>query len=81
MYTIKDPINRTNSPSPPPFFFNVVQYPSMDVVFQAKTWALRRDGKGSKVLLFDVILEENVLGIPVSALQLVIAAVVAAAVS
>jgi hypothetical protein len=53
----------------------------MDVVFQAKTWALSRDGKGSKVLLFDVILEENVLGIPVSALPLVIAAVVAAAVS
>ena len=65
----------------PRFFFNVVQYPSMDVVFQAKTWALSRDGKGSKVLLFDVILEENVLGIPVSALPLVIAAVVAAAVS
>ena len=51
----------------------------MDVVFQAKKWALSRDGpdRGSQVLLFDVVLEENVLGIPVSALPLVITAVVA----
>jgi hypothetical protein len=55
----------------------------MDVVFQAKTWARNRDGpsQGSNVLLFDIVLEENVLGIPVSALPLVLAAVVAVAVS
>lgn len=54
----------------------------MDVVFQAQKWALSPDipNQGSKVLLFDILLEENVLGIPVSALPLVITAVVVVAV-
>jgi len=54
----------------------------MSVVFQAQNWALSRDGtnQGSKLLLFDILLEENVLGIPVSALPLVITAVVVVAV-
>ncbi|KAL4525873.1 hypothetical protein Ndes2437A_g04304 [Nannochloris sp. 'desiccata'] len=57
------------------------EYPSMDVVFQAQKWALSPDipNQGSKVLLFDILLEENVLGIPVSALPLVITAVVVVA--
>ena len=55
----------------------------MYVVFQAKKWARSRNGpdKGHSVLLFDIVLEENVLGIPVSALPLVIGAVTAVAVS
>lgn len=55
----------------------------MDVLFQARTWARSRGGpdKGPTFLVFDVVLEENVLGIPVSALPLVGAAVVVVAVS
>lgn len=73
------------SPHPHHFFkyiFFNVQYPSMVVVFQAQKWAESRDGthQGSKVLLFDILLEENVLGIPVSALPLVVTAVIVVAV-
>jgi hypothetical protein len=55
----------------------------VDVLFQAKTWARSREGpeNGPKFLIFDVVMEENVMGIPVSALPLVAAAVVLVAVS
>lgn len=52
-------------------------------MFQAKRWARSRHGpdKGHNVLIYDIVLEENVLGIPVSALPIIIGAVGAVAVS
>ena len=60
-----------------------MQYSKVDVMLEATRRAQSRDGAngGPKELIFDIVLEENVMGVPVSALPLVIFAVGAVAVS
>lgn len=48
---------------------------SVYIGFQAKPWAVYRSGKTPDALFYDIILEENVLGVPISSLPIILTAV------
>ena len=58
-----------------------MQQDEVDVLFQAKKLSNSRKGSddegGPTVLMFDIILEENIFGVPVSAMPLVMTAMTA----